>query len=206
MQDGPGCWHFGRPRAVSLHEQRRSDRAEDTVRHMYTAIECPSFGPIDGLRLVERESPALRPGTVRIAVTACGVNFVDGSARRGPLPDQAAGAVRAGDGGGRPGERARPTCVARRCPLQVGDRVFANVGFGGFASEAVVSAAQVSPVAPNAERRPGRHVHAELHDRVVRARDGPGPGAAGTVDRWCSVQAAASGSRRSTSRRPSACA
>ena len=45
---------------------------------MYTAIECPSFGPIDGLHLIERESPDLRPGTVRIAVSACGVNFVDG--------------------------------------------------------------------------------------------------------------------------------
>ena len=45
---------------------------------MFTAIECEKFGPIENLRVVERESPSLGPGKVRIAVSACGVNFVDG--------------------------------------------------------------------------------------------------------------------------------
>ena len=42
------------------------------------AIVCEQFGPVSDLRLVERESAAVGPGDVRIAVTACGVNYVDG--------------------------------------------------------------------------------------------------------------------------------
>jgi NADPH:quinone reductase len=112
---------------------------------MFTAIECTTFGPIEDLRVIERESPALRSGELRIAVSACGVNFVDGILVQGkyqikpPLPF-----VPGMEIVGRVVERADDVTSAT-----IGDRVFANVGFGGFASEVVVSAAQVQPISPN---------------------------------------------------------
>ena len=117
---------------------------------MYDAIECASFGPIDGLRLVERESPAIRPGAVRIAVSACGVNFVDGLIVEGryqikpPVPF-----VPGMEVVGRVTELAPDVSSLGGTPLEVGDRVFANVGFGGYASEVVASLSQVSRVAPS---------------------------------------------------------
>lgn len=41
------------------------------------SIVCHQFAPLSELQLEERPSPDLFPGSVRIAVTACGVNFVD---------------------------------------------------------------------------------------------------------------------------------
>ena len=41
-------------------------------------VLCSSFGPIDQLVLDEQPSQPLAAGQVRIAVTACGVNYVDG--------------------------------------------------------------------------------------------------------------------------------
>jgi NADPH2:quinone reductase len=105
----------------------------------YTAIECAAFGPIEDLGVVERESPTLQPGQVRIAVTAAGVNFVDGLFVQGlyqikpPTPFVPGGEV-----------VGRITEVGSDVdgPV-VGDRVFANVGLGGFASEVVVSPRQL---------------------------------------------------------------
>ena len=117
---------------------------------MYTAIECPSFGPIENLRLIERDSAALRPGTIRIAVSACGVNFVDGVIVEGryqikpPVPF-----VPGMEVVGRVTELASDVSSLDGAPLVIGDRVFANVGFGGFASEAVAPLSQVSRVAPS---------------------------------------------------------
>ena len=41
-------------------------------------VSCNSFGPVTDLVVEERPSWPLAPGTVRVRVTACGVNFVDG--------------------------------------------------------------------------------------------------------------------------------
>lgn len=41
------------------------------------AILCREYGPIDQLELAEVPSPELRPGTVKVRVTAAGVNYVD---------------------------------------------------------------------------------------------------------------------------------
>jgi NADPH2:quinone reductase len=41
-------------------------------------VSCNSFGPVANLTIEERPSPPVGPGQVRIAVTASGVNFVDG--------------------------------------------------------------------------------------------------------------------------------
>ena len=104
-----------------------------------TVIECAAFGPIEDLRVVERESPTLQPGQVRVAVSAAGVNFVDGLFVQGlyqikpPTPF-----VPGGEVVGRVSEIGSDVDGPA-----VGDRVFANVGLGGFASEVVVSPRQL---------------------------------------------------------------
>jgi len=103
------------------------------------AIVCRQFGPLDDLIVEDRPSPDLFPSCVRIAVNACGVNFVDALFVQGkyqikpPTPFV-------------PGMEVvgRVTEVASDVEgIAVGTRVFANVGLGGFASEAVVAAKRV---------------------------------------------------------------
>ena len=106
----------------------------------YTAIECAEFGPVENLRAVERESPDLAAGQVRLDVAASGVNFVDGLFVQGkyqikpPTPF-----VPGGEVVGRVVEVGDSVADGP----DVGDRVFANVGLGGFASEVVVSPRQL---------------------------------------------------------------
>ena len=106
---------------------------------MVTAIECAEFGPIEDLRVVERESLPLGAGQVRLAVSASGVNFVDGLFVEGryqikpPTPF-----VPGGEVVGRITELGEDVDG-----LVVGERVFANLGLGGFASEVVVSPRQL---------------------------------------------------------------
>jgi NADPH:quinone reductase len=99
-------------------------------------VSCNEFAPLDRLVIEERPSPPCGSGQVRVEVTAAGVNFVDALFVQGayqikpPLPftpgNEVAGRVaEVGDG---------VTSFA------IGDRVFANVGLGGFTSEVVVDA------------------------------------------------------------------
>lgn len=107
-------------------------------------VECHEFGSVDGLRVVERDPAALREGQLRLEVLAAGVNFVDGLFVQGayqikpPLPfvpgsEVVGRVIELGPGSG-------PDSPA------LGDRVFANVGLGGYASEVVVRAEQVIPL------------------------------------------------------------
>jgi NADPH2:quinone reductase len=104
-----------------------------------TVVECAAFGPIEDLRVVERAPQPLQAGQVRLAVSAGGVNFVDGLFVEGryqikpPLPF-----VPGGEVVGRITELADDVDG-----LELGQRVFANVGLGGFASEVVVSPRQL---------------------------------------------------------------
>ena len=93
------------------------------------AIVCREFGPLESLVLEERPAPDLWPGTVRLAVTACGVNYVDGLFVQGryqikpPTPfvpgmEVVGRVVEVGEG---------------VTELAIGDRVLANVGLGGYA-------------------------------------------------------------------------
>ncbi len=41
-------------------------------------VNCVGFGPVRDLTVEDRPSPQVQPGTVKVAVRACGVNFVDG--------------------------------------------------------------------------------------------------------------------------------
>jgi len=106
---------------------------------MVTAIECVEFGPVENLRVVERESLPLGAGQVRLAVSASGVNFVDGLFVEGryqikpPVPFVPGGEV-----------VGRIVEVGDDIDgLTVGERVFANLGLGGFASEVVASPRQL---------------------------------------------------------------
>jgi len=100
-------------------------------------VSCNSFAPVDELEVAERPSPPLAEGQVRIAVRACGVNFVDGLVVQGlyqlkpVLPF-----VPGGEVAGVVSELGEGVTS-----LAVGDRVFATTGLsGGYASEAVVPA------------------------------------------------------------------
>ncbi len=106
---------------------------------MVTVVECAAFGPIEDLRVVERDALALQPGQVRLAVAAAGVNFVDGLFVEGryqikpPVPFVPGGEV-----------VGRITELGDDVEgLAIGDRVFANLGLGGFASEVVASPRQL---------------------------------------------------------------
>ncbi len=110
---------------------------------MVTAIECAEFGPIEDLRVVEREPQPLQAGQVRVVVSASGVNFVDGLFVQGlyqikpPLPF-----VPGGEVVGRVTELGADLAEGVD-GLAVGERVFANLGLGGFASEVVVAPKQL---------------------------------------------------------------
>ncbi|HNJ97189.1 MAG TPA: NADPH:quinone oxidoreductase family protein [Ilumatobacteraceae bacterium] len=100
-------------------------------------VNCVGFGPVRDLVVEERPSPQVQPGTVKVAVRACGVNFVDGLLVEGkyqirpPLPFVPGGEVcgvvtEVGEG------------VTSH---QVGDRVSASTMLGAFAEEVVLPAA-----------------------------------------------------------------
>lgn len=102
-------------------------------------VSCNSFGPVTNLTIEERASAPVGPGLVRIAVTAAGVNFVDGLFVQGlyqikpPTPfvpgGEVAGVIsEVGEG------------VTTHA---VGDRVFTSTGLGGFTSELVWPAKRV---------------------------------------------------------------
>jgi NADPH2:quinone reductase len=99
-------------------------------------VVCPELGPVSNLVVEERASGPIGPDDVRIAVSACGVNYVEGLMVQGlyqiriPAPFV-------------PGMEIVGRIVERGAQVtdrEVGQRVFANVGLGGYASEAVVAA------------------------------------------------------------------
>ncbi len=104
-------------------------------------VSCQSFGPLTDLVVEERPSAPLGTDDVRVQITAAGVNFVDALFVQGlyqikpPLPfvpgNEVAGVV----------VEVGAEVVAR----SVGDRVFVNVGLGGYASEVVVNARRAMP-------------------------------------------------------------
>ena len=99
------------------------------------AVVCEQFGPVEDLRVVERDSAPVGPGDVRVEVSACGLNYVDGLFVQGkyqvkpPVPFT-------------PGMEVVGRVVEIGSEVtgrRIGDRVFANLGLGGFVSEVVVA-------------------------------------------------------------------
>ena len=108
-------------------------------------VLCHAFGPIENLTLEDVEGPRPGPYQVRVAVEAAGVNFPDTLIVQGlyqfkpPFPF-APGAELAG----------RVLEVGERVEqLAVGDRVMATLGWGAFAEEVVLDAAQAVPLPPS---------------------------------------------------------
>lgn len=106
------------------------------------AVRCVQWGPPEELVVAEIDEPRPKPGEVRVRVAAAGINFPDALIvqrkyqLQPPLPftpgSEVAGTVDAvGDGVRRP---------------NVGDRVIAFVGLGGFAEYACAPAALVAPI------------------------------------------------------------
>lgn len=98
------------------------------------AVLCRAFGPVENLSLESFSAPMASDGELIVRVAACGINFFDGLAVRGEYqtkPDfpfspggEVAGEVVSVGGGS--------------TEFNVGDRVMAFIGFGGYAEQAVV--------------------------------------------------------------------
>jgi NADPH2:quinone reductase len=106
------------------------------------AIVCEQLGPLENLRLVDMPDPTLHAGHVRVRVTASGVNYVDGLLIQGkyqikPPTPFVPGMEVVGD------VIEIAADVDPATSPRLGERVLANVGFGGYATEAVVRADRV---------------------------------------------------------------
>ncbi len=106
------------------------------------AVLCHAFGPISELVLDEHQLPAPGQYQVRIEVHGAGVNYPDVLMVKGlyqfkpPFPFAPGGEV-----------AGIVTEVGEGVEnLKVGDRVVTIIGWGGFAEEVVVDAAQVHPL------------------------------------------------------------
>ncbi|MBW2275627.1 MAG: NADPH:quinone oxidoreductase family protein [Deltaproteobacteria bacterium] len=118
------------------------------------AIVCNELGPPEKLGLEERESLAPGPGQVRIAVRACGVNFVDALFVQGRYQvrieppfvpgSEVAGEIAAvGEGVGVGVGVGVGEGVSHPA---VGDRVLAMTGLNGFAEEVIAEADAAIPI------------------------------------------------------------
>ncbi|MDX2170419.1 MAG: alcohol dehydrogenase catalytic domain-containing protein, partial [Deltaproteobacteria bacterium] len=104
-------------------------------------VVCRQFAPLDSLTIESADEPRPAAGEVLVAVRAAGVNFVDALFVQGlyqikpPLPfvpgNEVAGVV--------------SEIGSAVTTLQVGQRVFTNVGLGGYASEVAVPAKRAVP-------------------------------------------------------------
>lgn len=106
------------------------------------AVLCRAFGPPASLTVEDIEPPALAPGTLRLNVTAAGLNFADTLMVKGeyqakpPFPFspglEAAGIV--------------AELAADVSGLRVGQRAIAVLDHGGFAEQVVCPAAAIYPI------------------------------------------------------------
>lgn len=106
------------------------------------AVLCRAFGPPASLTVEDIEPPALSPGTLRLRVTAAGVNFADTLMVKGeyqakpPFPFspglEAAGIV--------------AELAADVSGLRVGQRAIAVLDHGGFAEQVVCPASAIYPI------------------------------------------------------------
>ncbi|ABD07903.1 Alcohol dehydrogenase superfamily, zinc-containing [Rhodopseudomonas palustris HaA2] len=112
---------------------------------MAKAVVCRELGPPEALRLEEIERKALKPGEVRVAIRAAGINFPDilmcaGEYQLKPeLPfipgvEAAGDVIETGEG---------------VSDVRVGDKVIVKLRFGAYAQEVAVAASQLTPMPPN---------------------------------------------------------
>jgi NADPH2:quinone reductase len=119
------------------------------------AVEIPTFGGPEVLRLVERPDPAPGAGEVLIAVEAAGVNRPDLMQRRGNYPPpkgasdipglEVAGRIVAVGAPGAADANGAPRSASGKV-WAVGDRVCALVSGGGYASLCAAPGVQCLPI------------------------------------------------------------
>ncbi|QPF82615.1 NADPH:quinone oxidoreductase family protein [Bradyrhizobium genosp. L] len=108
---------------------------------MPKAVVCRELGPPERLQLESFASAPLKPGEVRVAIRAAGINFPDVLMAAGeyqlkpPLPFTP-GSEAAGD----------VVEVSDAKGVAVGDKVIVKMRFGAYCDEAVVTASQLVPV------------------------------------------------------------
>ncbi|MDE3069704.1 MAG: zinc-binding dehydrogenase [Acidobacteriota bacterium] len=103
------------------------------------AVVITKHGGPGVLKVQERDDPPIGPGDVRIDVAAAGVNFADAMARMGLYPDAPKTPCVVGyEVAGTVLELGHDVSG-----LTPGERVIAGTKFGGYASQAVVPAANV---------------------------------------------------------------
>src|SRR5437868_5587121 len=105
-------------------------------------VVCRKLGPPESLRLEEVPSVPLKPGEVRVAIRAAGINFPDVLMAAGeyqlkpPLPFT-------------PGVEAAGDIVevdAAAKGVAIGNKVIVKMRHGAYSSEAVVTPAQLAPM------------------------------------------------------------
>ena len=105
-------------------------------------VVCRELGPPESLRLEEIPSALLKPGEVRVAIRAAGINFPDVLMAAGeyqlkpPLPFT-------------PGVEAAGDVVevdSAAKGVSVGDKVIVKMRHGAYCNEAVVTPAQLTPM------------------------------------------------------------
>jgi NADPH2:quinone reductase len=109
---------------------------------MPKAVVCRELGPPERLRLESFEAPPLGPGEVRVAIHAAGINFPDilmaaGEYQLKPELPFTPGMEAAG-------EVVEVADAAEG--VAIGDKVIVKLRHGGYASEAVVTPAQITPL------------------------------------------------------------
>jgi NADPH2:quinone reductase len=111
---------------------------------MPKAVVCRELGPPERLRLESFAPAPLRPGEVRVAVHAAGINFPDilmaaGEYQLKPELPFTPGVEAAGE----------VTEVNGAAGVAVGDRVIVKMRHGAYADEAVVAPSQLTPLPSN---------------------------------------------------------
>jgi len=109
---------------------------------MVRAVVCRALGAPETLRLEEFPSRALKPGEVRVAIRAAGLNFPDvlmaaGEYQLKPELPFTPGMEAAGD---------VTEVGAEASGVAVGDKVIVKMRHGAFTDEAVVTPAQLTPM------------------------------------------------------------
>jgi NADPH2:quinone reductase len=111
---------------------------------MPKAVVCRELGPPERLRLETFASVPLKPGEVRVAVHAAGINFPDilmaaGEYQLKPELPFTPGMEAAGE----------VTEISGVAGIAIGDRVIVKMRHGGYADEAVVAPSQLTPLPSN---------------------------------------------------------
>ena len=106
------------------------------------AVVCNELGPVDDLVVEERPSPPIGPGDVRLEVAACGVNYVEGLMVQGLYQVKIPAPFTPGmEVVGRVVEKGEEVSDRR-----IGERLFVDVGIGGYVDELVVPASRTIPL------------------------------------------------------------